>query len=136
MRAADTIEFLTIEPQVVAGAEQLDSANGHEILGRVTLSRERFGVILDGLEAMVAAADSRYSTGCFSPGYALRESVQGGAVILICLECSRVEFARDGKGGRTTLNKSEAPDLEVYLSGLVTEFGLRTFMDPVVSKQD
>jgi hypothetical protein len=130
MRAAETLEFLTIDPQVIDTPETLDTAEGHQILGRATLNRERFGVILDGLEAMVATGDSRNVKGCFNPGYALREAASGGATILICLECSRVSFVREGSGGWATLNQSAAPDLEAHLAGLVKEFGMRTYLDP------
>lgn len=133
MRAAETLDFLTIDPQnprVLDATEALDTAEGHQILGRATLNRERFGVILDGLEAMVASGDSRNTKGCFNPGYALGEASSGGATILICLECSRVSFVREGSGGWATLDQSAAPDLDAHLAGLVKEFGMRTYLDP------
>ena len=130
MRAAETLEFLTIDPQVVFTTEALNASDGAGILGRATLNRERFGIVLDGLEAMVARGNPKHAARCFNPGYALREPAPGGAVILICLECSRVEYARDGIEGWSPLKKSVAPELDSYLSGLVKELGLRTYMDP------
>lgn len=130
MRAAESIEFLTIDPQVFDTTETLDEVNGHRILGRATLNHDRVGVILDGLEAMVAAGDSRYIAACFNPGYALREPAPGGTVILICLECSRVKYAREGNEGWSPLSKSAAPELDRYLADLVKESGMPTYLDP------
>lgn len=130
LRAAESIEFLTIDPRVAATSETENTVRGHEILGRTTLDRERFGVILDGLQAMVASGDSRNAKACFTPGYALREPAPGDAVVLICLECSRVQFTRGGKLSGATLGYAGAPELESYLSGLVEEFGLPTYQRP------